>query len=62
MDDYMKIVNFEECRRCIHWEQDEMDDPCYECLNEPVKYASHKPLYFEEKPTNKTKKGKKTNG
>lgn len=56
MEDGMKIVSFEHCRKCIHWEQDEMDDPCYECLDNPTKYASEKPLYFEERPTKKTKK------
>lgn len=58
MDDYMKIVNFEACRKCIHFEQDEMDDPCYECLQNPVKYASQLPLYFELDPA-KAKKKKK---
>ena len=45
---YMKIVNFEKCRKCIHFEQDEYDDPCYECLLNPTNYASQTPLYFEE--------------
>lgn len=53
MAENMKIVNFENCRKCIHWEQDEYDDPCYECLLNPVKYASQKPLYFEERPEKK---------
>lgn len=57
MDDYMKIVNFEMCKKCIHWEQDEYDDPCHECLHNPENYASQKPLYFEERPTSKNKKG-----
>ena len=55
MSDYNKIVNFEWCKKCVHWEQDEMDDPCYECLETPTKYASEKPLYFEQR---ETKKGK----
>ena len=55
----MKIVNFEDCRKCIHWEKDEYDDPCYECLLNPTKYASRKPLYFEEDPTKKTHRRKK---
>ena len=48
MEDYMKIVDFEKCKGCIHFDKDEADDPCYECLQNPVKYASEKPLYFEE--------------
>lgn len=65
MEDYMKIVDFSKCKGCIHYEQDEMDDPCYECLNNPTKYASEKPLYFEQDPDKlkkKTKKGIKRNG
>lgn len=54
-EDNMKIVDFAECRRCIHWQKDEMEDPCYECLNEPTKYASKKPLYFEEDTERKKK-------
>lgn len=54
-DNEMKIVNFETCRKCIHWEQDEFDDPCYECLLNPTNYASTKPKYFEERPTKKKK-------
>lgn len=57
----MKIVRFENCRNCIHFEQDEYDDPCYECLLNPVKYASEKPLYFEQDPKKVNKKGKKRN-
>lgn len=55
LEENYKIVNFEHCKNCVHWEKDENDDPCYDCLNEPTKYASEKPLYFEERP--KTKKG-----
>lgn len=53
MSENTKIVDFEECKRCIHWEKEEQEDPCYECLNEPARYASKKPRYFEEKPTKK---------
>ena len=54
-DEYMKIVYFSKCKKCIHFEQDEFDDPCYECLQNATNYASHTPLYFEEDPTKKKK-------
>ena len=55
MGDNMKIVSFEVCQKCIHWEQDEFDDPCHECLHNSTNYASQKPLYFEENPERKKK-------
>ena len=54
-ENYQKIVNFENCKSCIHFENSEDDDPCYECLLNPTKYASEKPLYFEERPKNNKK-------
>lgn len=59
MENNMKIVSFEECRRCTHWELDEYDDPCYECLQNPTNYASRRPLYFEEDPSKKTRSGRR---
>lgn len=59
-EEYTKIVNFEKCKGCIHYEQDEMDDPCYECLQNATNYASQKPLYFEQDPTKLKKTKKKT--
>lgn len=39
----------EYCKNCVHWQLTEAEEPCDECLNEPVNEDSHKPLYFEEK-------------
>ena len=52
-EDYMKIVDFEKCKDCIHFQKDENDDPCYECLQNTSKYASQTPLYFEQNPKKK---------
>ena len=44
-----KIVEFGDwCKRCKHWEKTEADDPCWDCLADPVNYATHKPTRFEE--------------
>lgn len=36
------------CDRCKHKDKSEKDDPCWDCLDEPVNEHSTKPLYFEE--------------
>lgn len=48
MDEKMKIVNFEWCNKCKHKDKKEIEDPCYECLDEPANVNSRKPVYFEE--------------
>lgn len=45
----MKIVEFDEwCKKCKHYDKGENEDPCWDCLCDPVKVASHKPTRFEE--------------
>lgn len=39
-----KIVEFNEyCKTCKYRDLDERDDPCFDCLDEPVNTYSHKP-------------------
>ena len=46
----MKIVEFDKyCKTCQHGKKKESEDPCYECLAEPARQYSHKPLKYEEK-------------
>ena len=48
--DGMKFVNFDEyCEFCKHFNKAETDEPCNECLAEPVNFYSHKPVKYEEK-------------
>lgn len=50
MEDTYKEVYFNEyCKTCEHEKLSEQDDPCFECLNEPVNLYSHKPVNWEEK-------------
>lgn len=50
MEDTYKEVYFNEyCKTCKHEKLSEQDDPCFECLNEPVNLYSHKPVNWEEK-------------
>lgn len=37
------------CKTCKHEKVSEQDDPCYDCLNNPVNEDSHKPVRWEEK-------------
>ena len=43
-----KLVDYERyCKRCKFSGIVEEDDPCHDCLNEPVNSNSEKPLYFK---------------
>lgn len=45
-----KEVYFGEyCKTCKNEKLSEQDDPCYDCLNNPVNEDSHKPVRWEEK-------------
>lgn len=50
LDDGMKFVDFGYyCKSCKHEKLEEYEEPCYDCLEEPVNQYSHKPVYYEEK-------------
>ena len=52
----MKEVRFDTwCRRCVHWDKAESQDPCYDCLDNPVNAYSKKPVYFEDNGKEKKK-------
>lgn len=41
-------VHFNEyCETCKHRDLSEKDDPCFDCLDEPVNVNSHKPVKWE---------------
>lgn len=49
MENHEKIVEFEKyCPKCKNYELAESEDPCFDCLAEPVNVDSHKPVRFEE--------------
>lgn len=44
-----KIVEFEDwCKKCKHHDLLETEDPCFDCLDDPVNTHSHKPTKWEE--------------
>lgn len=48
-DGYKEVYFDQYCKTCKHFEKKEEEDPCYECLGEPINAYSHKPVYWEEK-------------
>lgn len=50
MEEKLKEVLYGDyCRNCKYEEAPESDDPCDECLENPGREFSHKPLKFESK-------------
>lgn len=50
MDEVYKEVYYHEyCKKCKYKNKTENEDPCFECLDEPVNLYSHKPVNYEEK-------------
>lgn len=58
----MHIVDFNKyCKTCKYSDVDEWEDPCNECLHNPVKEDSRKPVnYTEDGHKNESKRSKKT--
>ena len=49
-----KIVKFDQyCKTCAYKETPESEDPCNECLNNPVNLYSHKPVKWKEETKGK---------
>lgn len=45
-----KLVEYERfCTKCKHEAVDANEEPCEECLSNPVNLHSHKPVKFEER-------------
>lgn len=49
MDDYKEVYFHEYCETCKHKKVANTDDPCDECLSEPINLYSHKPVKWEAK-------------
>ena len=46
----LKEVYFNQyCPTCRHKDLDESQEPCCDCLEEPVNQDSHKPVRYEKK-------------
>ena len=50
MEYEFKEVYFDRyCKTCVNEDTKEDEDPCYDCLAEPVNSHSHKPVKYVEK-------------
>lgn len=46
---YEHIVRFDEwCKKCKYFTKTESEDPCWECLDEPINDSTNQPVKFEE--------------
>ena len=46
-----KHVEFMYCKTCKHWKTPPDEEPCNECLDEPVNLNSYRSVNYEEKET-----------
>ena len=51
MDDevYKEVYFHEHCKTCKYQKCKNWEDPCDECLDNPINLYSHKPVNWEEK-------------
>lgn len=59
MNYILKEVNFNHyCKKCIYKNNEESDDICHECLNQPMRYCSQKPLNYKENKNENSRNNK----
>lgn len=46
--DYKEVYFNEYCETCKYKDLEESEEPCNECLTNPVNEHSHKPVKYEE--------------
>ena len=46
-----RIVSFLFCRHCVNKAKKESDEPCDDCLENPVNVDSRRPIHFEDDGT-----------
>ena len=50
MNEGYKEVYFDQyCKTCKHKEKKDNEEPCDECLDNPINLYSHKPVNYKEK-------------
>lgn len=48
-DNYKEVYFGDYCNTCKYWGNKEEDEPCCECLENPINLYSHKPVCYEKK-------------
>ena len=46
---YKEVYFSEYCSRCLNEKKEEHEEPCCDCLEEPMQEYSHKPSRFIER-------------
>lgn len=46
---YKEVYFDKYCKTCKHENLTEVEEPCFECLEEPANVNSHKPVKWESK-------------
>lgn len=49
VSNYKEVYFDPYCSKCKHLKKTEQEEPCDECLNNPVNEYTHRPVKFEEK-------------
>lgn len=49
VDQYKEVYFGEYCKKCEYFNKDSDQEPCNQCLEEPVNSYSHKPVKWKEK-------------
>ena len=51
MEHIWKEVDYAKyCKTCVYYDKEDIDDPCNECLAEPMNEYSRKPVEYKEDP------------
>lgn len=46
---YKEVYFHEYCKSCKHKQVEHTEDPCDECLSEPINLNTHRPVKYEKK-------------
>lgn len=46
---YKEVYYHVYCSKCKHEDVPDTDEPCNECLDNPLNWNSHRPVKYEEK-------------
>ncbi len=50
MSEYHKEVYYGEyCKKCKYFNKNDDEEPCCDCLSDPARVDSHKPIRFKER-------------
>ena len=49
IDDLQEVRFDLFCKKCVHCDKAENEDPCNECLAQYMNTESHRPVYYKEK-------------